>query len=188
MSYSGRSIRPRGEGSVIAALQHPDRVCHVDLDTNGSQLGKMAKVMKKPFPVLTRLVIDSNDGNAPVLPAEFLGGSAPRLQSMSLFGIPFPALPTLLLSTSDLVNLDLRNIPPTGYISPEAMVTGLAALPRLENFTIHFLLATPRPDRIHPPPVTRAVIPALTTFGFRVLASIWRTSLPGSTPLNWTIS
>jgi hypothetical protein len=126
----------------------------------------MAKVMKKPFPLLTDLNIRSND-DAPVLPAEFLGGSAPCLQYMFLSDIPFPALPTLLLSTSDLVNLYLGNIPPTGYISPEAMVTGLAALPRLEIFTIHFRLAIPRPDRIHPPPVTRAVIPALTTFEFQ---------------------
>jgi hypothetical protein len=69
----------------------------------------MAKVMKKPFVVLMHLFIASNDGNAPVLPAEFLGGFAPRLQSMSLLDIPFPALPTLLLSTSDLVSLNLRN-------------------------------------------------------------------------------
>jgi hypothetical protein len=165
--YTGRSIRPRGEGNVVAALQHPDRVCHVHLDIKGSQLGKMAKVMKKPFPVLTRLFISSNEGNAPVLPAKFLEGSAPRLQSMSLFGIPFPALPMLLLSTSDLVNLHLDNIPPTGYISPEKIVACLAALPRLESFTIKFKLATPRPDRIHPPPVTRTVLPALTTFHFR---------------------
>jgi hypothetical protein len=110
--YSGRSIGPRGEGNIIAVLQHPDRVCNVDLYTNGSQLGKMAKVMKKPFPVLTHLEIYSNDGNAPVLPAKFLGGSAPRLQKIYLHRIPFPALPTLLLSTSDLVNLHLSKIPP----------------------------------------------------------------------------
>jgi hypothetical protein len=102
------SIRPRGEGNIIAALRHPDRVCHVDLLTNYSQLEKMAEVMTKPFPVLTHLFMTSY-GSAPVLPADFLGGSAPRLQSMSLYGIPFPALPLLLFSTSDLVNLNLRS-------------------------------------------------------------------------------
>ena len=46
------------------------------------------------------------------------------------------------------------------------MVVGLAALPRLSNFTIKFHSAAPRPDRIHPPPVTRTVLPGLTYFQF----------------------
>jgi hypothetical protein len=64
-------------------------------------------------------------------------------------------------------NLNLRNIPPTGYISPEEIIACLAALPRLESFTIIFQLAIPRPDRMDPPPVTRTVLPALTTFEFQ---------------------
>jgi len=88
--------------------------------------------------MLTYLDISSRDEEAPVLPAEFLGGSAPRLQEIILSGIPYSALPTLLFSTSDLVKLDLFDIPPTGYISPEAMVTSLAGLPRLENLVIGF--------------------------------------------------
>ena len=81
--------------------------------------------------------------------------------------IPFLALPTLLLSTRDLVTLELWNIPQTGYISPEEMVVGLAALPRLSHFTIEFQLASPRLYRIHPPPATRIILPALTNFQFR---------------------
>ena len=76
-----------------------------------------------------------------------------------------PALPTLLLSTSDLNTLILRELTSTGYISPEALVVALAALPRLKAFTIEF--ASTRPDHIHPPPPgTRAVLPALTCFQF----------------------
>lgn len=42
----------------------------------------------------------------------------------------------------------------------------LAALPRLKVFTIEF--ASTRPDHIHPPPpIPRAVLPALTSFLFR---------------------
>ena len=160
--YSRRSTRPKGEGNVIAALEHPDRVSYVRLAVTGSQLGKMVTVMQKPFPVLTHLEISLYDGNVPVLPAEFLGGSAPRLQVIHLNAIPFPPLPTL----SSLITLSLRNIPPTGYISPEAMVASLAALPRLENIIIEFQSATSRPDRIHLPPVTRSVLPALTFFEF----------------------
>ncbi|KAH9170271.1 hypothetical protein EDB89DRAFT_1323589 [Lactarius sanguifluus] len=161
-----RSKRSLGQGNVIDALKHPDRVCYVSLDVTVPQLGKMATAMKKPFPVLAHLDVSVDDGNAPVLPAKFLGGSAPLLLTIYLNGIPFPALPSLLLSTSDLVVLEVRNIPPNGYISPEAMVASLAALPRLETFTIEFQSATSRPARIHPPPVTRTVLPSLIYFRF----------------------
>ena len=153
------------EDNIIAALEHADRVCEVGLCATCSELEKFTAVMQAPFPMLKSLHIWS--GNAQVLPTEFLGGSAPCLQRIHLDGIPFPALPTLLLSTTDLRTLYLGNIPATGYISPEAMVVGLAALPRLESFVIGFQLATSRPDRMHPPPVTRTVLPALTTFEFQ---------------------
>ena len=156
-----------GEDNIVTALKHVDRVCSISFHATGSELEKITTVMQEPFPELTRLFIHSDDGNAPVLPAEFLGGSAPRLQDIYMFGIPFPALPTLLLSTRDLVSLKLLNIPPSGYISPEVFVVGLATLPRLRYFTIKFQLATPHPDRVHPLPVTRTILPALTTFHFK---------------------
>ena len=154
--------------NIVPALELADRVCVVTLHANGTELEKISTVMRKPFPVLTSLQISSErHWITPALPTEFLGGSAPRLRSIFLFGIPFPALPTLLLTTSDLVNLDLRNIPRTGYISPEAMVVGLAALPRLHTFCLGFRSATPRPDRIHPPPATRTILPTLTHLYFK---------------------
>ena len=163
--YSGGGITPDDEDNVITALEHPDQVCYVRLDITGSQLGKMAAVMQEPFPVLTRLFIGSDDVYAPVLPGAFLGGSAPSLQEIALSGIPYPTLPTLLLSASELVELSLHEIPQTGYISPEAMVACLAVLPRLTTLRIGFQSAT-RPDRIRPPPVARNVLPALTSFRF----------------------
>ena len=154
---------PSSGDNIVTAFEHVDRVCGVRLRATGSELETFAMVMQEPFPVLTSLYILS-DVKAPVLPAEFLGGSAPLLQKIYFDGIPFPALPTLLLSTSDLVTLDLKSIPPSGYISPEAMAVGLAALPRLKTFIIQFRSASPRPDRIHPPPATRTVLPVLTYF------------------------
>ena len=118
--------------------------------------------------MLTRLFFYTWDRNAPVLTGGFLKGSAPCLQEIYIEGVPFPALPTLLLSTHDLVTLKLYNIPPTGHISSEAMVVGLATLPKLEIFTVHFRLATPRPNHIRTvPPVTRMVLPSLTHFRFK---------------------
>jgi len=86
---------------------------------------------------------------------------------MHLTGIPFPALNSFLSSTSDLIDLRLEDIPQDGYISPEAMVTCLAMLPRLKSFFIGSQSATSHADRIRPPPVTRTLLPALTYFGFQ---------------------
>lgn len=156
---------------ILAALEHPDRVRVVELSIPYSLLGKMATVMQEPFPVLTRLWLQSrNDGPMPALPDDFLGGYAPSLQKICLDGIPFPAAPALLLSARDLVDVDLRNIPSTGYISPEAMVTSLATLPRLKYLTLGFRWGSSYyPDRIRQPPITRTILPALTTFDFNGL-------------------
>ena len=125
--------------------------------------------MQESFPALTFLML-LLDKDGPVLPGGFLGGYVPCLQELCLRAISFPALPTLLLSARDLVTLKLYRIPPTGYISPEAMVTGMAALTRLRTlrieFQLRFLSSNSHPDGIRPPPVTRDVLPALTTFEF----------------------
>ena len=162
----GGDINPSGQDNVVAALKHPDRVCGVSFRMKSSQLGDVATIMKLPFPVLTRLHIRSDDINVPVLPKEFLGRSVPRLREITLSGIPYPALPALLLSAGHLVTLELHRIPPTGYISPQAMATCLAALPRIDTFDLQFQLSIPLPERMRPP-LTRIILPALTSFKFR---------------------
>jgi hypothetical protein len=161
-----RSITPDDEDNIIAALEHPDRVSFIALEPTAPLWEKIATVMLEPFPALKYLGISSEDGKAPVLPTTFLGGSAPRLDTIEFQGIPFPALPTLLLSANNLGRLHLDNIPPNGYFSPEAMVAGLVAMPRLYIFSIGFQSATSHTDRMHPLLVTRAVLPALTCFAF----------------------
>ena len=159
---------PDDEDNIIAALEHPDRVSSISLDLTGSMWKKVVTVMEVPFPELTYLYISSEDGNAPIFPPKFMGGHAPFcLHEVDLRGISFPALPTLLLSASDLARLFLSKIPPTGYISPEEMVACLATLPRLEVFSIDFQSATSRPIRMDPPPVTRAVLSALFCLRFK---------------------
>ena len=137
----------------------------IELKITGSQLEEMATLLQKPFPVLTRLDICSDDGNLD-LPGAFLGGSAPCLEQIILSVTSFPALPTLLLSAKNLKELTLWGVPPTYYISPGAMVACLAELPRLDTLCLHFTLVAVRLGQIHPPPMTRVVLPALADFDF----------------------
>jgi hypothetical protein len=158
------------EDNIIAALEHPNRIRVVRLHVSCSLLEKMATVMQQPFPVLTDLFLEweiLEDKPTPVLPDAFLGGCAPHLQTIRLNGIPFPAAPALLSSARDLVDVDLRNIPDTGYIAPDEIVASLATLPRLECLIFQFQFGTSYSDQIRLPPLTRTALPSLTTIWFQ---------------------
>ena len=151
---------PYNVDDIIATLEHRNRVRKISIfNLTSSQLERLAPMMQEPFPALTLLQLRTRE-TAPTLPDMLLGGSAPRLQSLSLGRIPFPGLPKLLLSATDLSILTLEGIPHTGYISPEAMVTCLYALTRLTCFAMKFEFPPSRPDR-RPLPLTRVVLPAL---------------------------
>jgi hypothetical protein len=166
-SLTGKLSRD-DEDNVLAALEHSNRVCRISLELTASQWAKLATtVMQESFPVLTHLSIHLDYHKVAVLPGGFLGGSAPCLQELHLEAVPFPELPTLLLSAHDLVILRLRSIPSTGYISPEMMVACLAALPKLETLLISFWNVASDYDQTRPTPaVTRTVVPALTSFEY----------------------
>jgi hypothetical protein len=129
--------------------------------------------MHKPFPELTDLRLGGfvYQGLESILPDSFLGGTAPRLRSLHLDGVPFLGLPKLLLSATHLVDLDLLNISPSGYIPPEAMATSLSALTNLESLHLHFRYPRSRPGlgsrRLPPPPLTRSILPRLTKIRFK---------------------
>jgi hypothetical protein len=157
---------PNHENDVFAALQHPDRVHGIRLAVTGSLLAMVASAMQKPFLALTTLWLSSKDLNVPVLPDVFLSSSAPQLQQIYLAGISFPALPTLLLSASHLVDLQLKDIPRSGYISPEAMVASLATLTRLESLCLWFKSPTSHLQPRYSTLSSRDVLPSLVTFNF----------------------
>ena len=164
--------RENGE-NIVAALEQRGRVCKVELKNLTSYLlNSFTEVMQEPFPALAGISLSSHIDAEPVLPDKFLGRSAPNLQYFDLDGISFSALPKLLLSATHLNRLWLRRIPCTGYISPEAMATCLAALSNLKSLVLEF--HSPRSHGSHttrdnrpPSPPTRAALPALTTFDFQ---------------------
>ena len=77
-----------------AAIVHPNRVCEIHLQFASPQLQQLASVMEMPFPGLIHLALETFPDSPPALalPDGFLGGSAPRLQSLGLNCIPFPTL------------------------------------------------------------------------------------------------
>jgi hypothetical protein len=163
-----------GTDNVIAALGQSNRVCQIVLlyfagRLVDQQLEEVLAAMQVPFPELTVLDLSLYGATLPVIPDSFLDGSAPRLQFVKLYGIPFPGLPKLLLSATHLVQIWLINIPHSGYISPEAIVDLLSVLSSLERLFLEFQSPQSRPDweTRRPPPSKRFVIPALTTLDFK---------------------
>ena len=158
-----------GVDNIIEALKHTDRVCELDLvNIQSSQLDE---AMQRPFPALTCLRLQHSDESAPPLSDTFLGESTSCLQSLLLHRIPFPGLPKLLLSATHLVDLDLWDIPDSGYISPKVMAAGLSVLTGLQTFFIGFASPIYRPERkshsVSSP--TRTLLPVLTKLVFKGL-------------------
>ena len=166
-----RMAKAQDTNNIIAVLEQHNRVRQIEIEFVQISFMKTIRAMRMedPFLVLTSLLLRSQIRNVPALPDSFLGGSAPRLKTLSLHGIPFPALPNLLLSTRDLVELHLWDIPLSGYITPDAMVTCLSALARLERLILEFESPRSRADREtrSAPSLTRVVFPALASLYFQ---------------------
>ena len=161
--------RPSGMQNIIAALEQHNRVCSINIQNIPNSLLKEFAVLRRPFPTLTELKISSGYEIVPIVPDSFLGGSAPQLRTLELYGIPFPALGKLLLSTRNLVDIDVREIPHSGYISPQEIVAGLSTSMGLERLTLEYQSPQSWDDRANwdPPPLTRIVLPALTRLVFK---------------------
>ena len=161
-----------GDYDFDAAIVHPGRVREIRLFClTRLQLQGLASATRtqEQFPALIHLSLHSTGNSAVALPDGFLGGFAPRLQSLALDSIPFPGLPKLLLSATHLVHLGLYRISHSGYFSPEAIITRLAMMPNLNSFFIGFQspLSRPHQENRRPPPPIRTVLPTLTHFAFK---------------------
>jgi hypothetical protein len=96
------------EENAVAALRHGDRVSEICIDSgSNTALEGIAEAMERPFPILTRLAIESTDQTAMVLPDSLLGGCALRPRLFQLQNVASSTLPKLLLSATGLVNLYL---------------------------------------------------------------------------------
>jgi hypothetical protein len=121
--------------NIMDAFEHHDRVCQIELFLM-RELEDIFEALEKPFPELTVLNLHSTafrEGWDPIYSysGQFLGGTT-HLRSLSLTRIPISGLPNLLLSSTDLVDLRLMEIPISVFVSPDEMTTALSALTRLQ--------------------------------------------------------
>ena len=165
----GYPTSPGGADNIIAAFEHHDRVCHISLSgVLTSLLERIAEITQEPFLALAHLELLLHDKSVPLLPDTFLGGSAPHLQTLNFGGIPLKPLQRLLSSATGLVDLHLWNLPHSGYISPNEMVTCLSELTMLQSLRLGFRSPRSFPNQSNrlQPPNTRTFFPALTSFEF----------------------
>jgi hypothetical protein len=159
--------------NIPATLEHHDRVCDIKVWNISCLLWEKAlPLLQKPFPILTDLNLRYTFGmEYYVVPDLFLGGSATRLRNLRLEGIPFPGLPKLLFSATHLVHIELYDIPDSGFVAPEAMVTCISTLTRLESLTLWFESPRPHPEwerrRTSSPTCALRLLPSLTCFSFK---------------------
>jgi hypothetical protein len=166
-------VSPVDEDNVVAALEHPKRLHRIAIRGPASLIRKVVTVMRKAFPALIHLDLNSNVDNSssrlnfPVIPKIFLGRSS-SLQYLHLRRLSFPQLPMFLLSACNLVTLKLEDMPPNGYISPEAMVGSLSALTKLTTLSVSLHDRTFSPDkkRSYPDHPIRTILPALTALHY----------------------
>ena len=143
-------------------LGESNRVCQVVLHL------RVGAPMHVLIPELTDLRLFSADETPPVIPDSFLNGSAPRLESFLLSGIPFPGFPNCfrlltILSTSSSTVIFL--IP--GTFHPKR--SSLSSLLCLDTFSLEFQSHQSHPDWENQslPPPKRSIIPALDQFRFK---------------------
>jgi F-box-like len=162
-------VNEKSVENIITAVEHGhDRITHILIEfIDGPALEKLAAAIRQPLPTLKHFRLTSlRVEPTPVLPETILGGSAPLVEGFELYGTPFPTFPQFILSSTHIRNLSIFDVPHYGYISPNAMVACLAALPNLGDLSIGFRSPLSRPLQITAPPHTRIVLPALTDLLF----------------------
>ena len=157
---------PEDDDNIIAALKHSGRVSSIRLTVTTSLREKLSAI-SEPFTELEDFVLFSRDNQPLTLPnSSHLG---PRLRTVYLTGIAIPSFPQLLSPSQFLVDIQLHEIPITGYFSPEAFANALSGTTQVQSLLLHFLSLPPRRNhlRLPPPPGERVALPALTCLKYR---------------------
>ena len=157
---------PQDDDNIVAALKQSGRVSSISL-TVTSSLRKKLSPISEPFTQLEDFVLFSKDNLQLTFPSSFHLGS--RLRTVHLSRIAIPSLPRLLSPSQFLVDIQLHEIPITGYFSPEAFASALSGTTQIRSLSLHFLSLPSRRNYLSLPPLPgeRVVLPALTCLKYR---------------------
>ena len=157
---------PEDEDNIITALKQSSRVSSISLTVSSSLQEKLSAI-SEPFLNLEALTLSSRDIIPPALPSTFRWG--PHLRALHSTRVTFPSFPQLLLLSQNLVDLQLHDIPISGYISPHAFANSLSEMTQLETLSLHFLSFPRRRIYLSLPPqaAERIVLPSLTCLKYR---------------------
>ena len=152
--------------NIIAALKQSGRVSSISLTVTDSLIEKLPTITE-PFSGLEDLVLLSRDNVHLTLPSAFRWGS--RLRTLHSTRIAIPSFPRLFLPCQDLADIQLHEIPSSGYFPPEEFANALSGATNLQILSLHFLSFPPRRKYLALPPLSeeRVLLPALTCFKYR---------------------
>ena len=157
---------PEDDDNIIAALKKSDRVSSISLTVTSSLTEKLSAI-SDPLSELEELALLSEDNIQLILPTTFRWGH--RLRTLHSTRIGFSSFPQLLLPSQDLVDLQLHEIPSTGYFPPEEFANALSGMSQLRSLSLH-LLSFPRRRsylELPAPQGEHIVLPVLTRLKYR---------------------
>ncbi len=179
-SFPDEYYEYEGYDTLYNALAYRDRIHHVVLFLRPGDANRIAEsMMDEQFPHLTHLDLlgappPLSLDDVPYISLDrFLGGSAPSLQHLCVADFEYRGLPSLLLSAPNLLYLEIKDIRPPCYMSPEVMVRALAGLTRLRELCIEFSTWFPiirdvaERQSPHSASPIHVIFPVLTKFQFR---------------------
>ena len=155
------------EENIMAALKQSNHVRSISLTVTNSLVEKLSKI-SEPFTELEEITLRSQDNLQQTMPSAFRWGS--RLRTLHSTRIAFPSFPELLLTSKDLVDLQLHQIPGVGYFSPEVFANALSGMTQLRSLSLHFLSFRRLRRNHHGSPTPsgeRIVLPSLSCLKYR---------------------
>ena len=168
IQYGGSSelvpLAPEDEENILAALNQSDRISSIHLTVTNLLLEKLSAV-ERPVPNLEDLALLTQDSLQQTLPNHTFGWGT-RLRRLHLTRIAYFALPQLLYSSKNIVDLQLHEVLSPWLSSPESLTDALSGMAQLQSLSLHFLPTTDHIG-ISLPSRKRVVLPALNRFDFR---------------------
>jgi hypothetical protein len=158
------SPTPQDEDNIVATLKHSDRICSISLIVTRSLLKQLGTVVQS-FPELEDLVLQCRSLYMP-FPPYFRWGT--HLRSLRLTGISLSALPQLLSSSQNLVDLQLHDMVNTRKLPPQTLASAVSGVTQLQSLSLHFHVLFHH-SHVDIPPFSgeRLISPALTHLKIR---------------------